>query len=69
MRATQGLDDEAEALLREAREVVGTTQHRSGQLEALDALVEFLQDRGRDDEAAELDEERERLRSEAAAAA
>ncbi|TML55981.1 MAG: hypothetical protein E6G15_02220 [Actinobacteria bacterium] len=69
VRATQGLDDEAEALLREAREVVGTTQHRSGQLEALDALVEFLQDRGRDDEAAELDEERERLRSEAAAAA
>src|SRR5947207_6568649 len=66
VRATQGLDDEAAALLRAAREVVGTTQHRSGQLEALDALVEFLQDRGRDDEAAELDEERERLRSEAA---
>jgi class 3 adenylate cyclase/tetratricopeptide (TPR) repeat protein len=66
--ATQGHDDEAESLLREAVEVVSTTQHRSGQLEALDALVEFLRDRGRDDEATEPDEQRDRLRNEAATA-
>jgi tetratricopeptide (TPR) repeat protein len=69
VRATQSRDDEAEELLREAVEVVATTQHRAGQLEALDALVWFLRDRGRDDEADELDERREQLRGEATSAA
>jgi class 3 adenylate cyclase/tetratricopeptide (TPR) repeat protein len=69
VRAAQGRDDVAEQLLRESVEIVAQTQHRSGQRDALEALAGFLQDRGRDDEAAELEAQRERLRSEAATAA
>src|SRR5215204_5130566 len=56
VRAAQGLDEEAEALLREAYEKIAASEHRMHQVETLEALIQFLRDRDRDDEAAELDE-------------
>ncbi|MGZ4256584.1 MAG: ATP-binding protein [Gaiellaceae bacterium] len=67
--AAQGRDEEAEKLLREAYETISTTLHRSGQRETLEALAQFLRDRGRDDEAAEIEARREGLLAEAASAA
>ncbi|MGZ4317842.1 MAG: ATP-binding protein [Gaiellaceae bacterium] len=67
--AAQGRDEEAEELLREAYETISTTLHRSGQRETLEALAQFLRDRGRDDEAAEIEARREGLLAEAASAA
>src|SRR2546430_10146508 len=58
VRAAQGRDEEAEELLREALEIGFSTQHRICQREALSALAQFLLERGRNDEAAELDERR-----------
>jgi class 3 adenylate cyclase/tetratricopeptide (TPR) repeat protein len=69
VRAAQGHDDEAEQLLREAYDTISTTLHRSGQRETLEALAQFLRDRGRDEEAAELEARREGLLAEAASAA
>jgi class 3 adenylate cyclase/tetratricopeptide (TPR) repeat protein len=69
VRAAQGQDDEAEQLLREAYDTISTTLHRSGQRETLEALAQFLRERGRDDEAAELEARREGLLAEAASAA
>jgi class 3 adenylate cyclase/tetratricopeptide (TPR) repeat protein len=69
VRAAQGRDEEAEELLREAYDTISTTLHRSGQRETLEALAQFLRDRGRDDEAAELEARREGLLAEAASAA
>src|SRR5438477_6836486 len=69
VRAAQGHDEEAEELLREAYETISTTLHRSGQRETLEALAQFLRDRGRDDEAAEIEARREGLLAEAASAA
>jgi class 3 adenylate cyclase/tetratricopeptide (TPR) repeat protein len=69
VRAAQGNDEEAEELLREAYDTISTTLHRSGQREALEALAQFLRERGRDDEAAELELRREGLLAEAASAA
>jgi len=68
VRAAQGRDEEAEDLLREAVEVASSTQHRICQRDALEALAQFLRDRGRDAEAAELDERREQLLADASAA-
>ena len=45
------------------------TEHRHTQKQALDALAQFLRERGRDDEAAELEARRERLLSDAGSAA
>jgi tetratricopeptide (TPR) repeat protein len=69
VRAAQGRDDEAEQLLREAYDTISTTLHRSGQRETLEALAQFLRERGRGDEAAELETRREGLLAEAASAA
>ncbi len=69
VRAAQGHDDEAEQLLREAYDTISTTLHRSGQRDTLEALAQFLRDRGREDEAAELETRREGLLAEAASAA
>ncbi|TMM25527.1 MAG: tetratricopeptide repeat protein, partial [Actinobacteria bacterium] len=69
VRAAQGRDEEAEELLREAYETISTTLHRSGQRDTLEALAQFLRDRGRDDEAAEIEARREGLLAEAASAA
>ena len=57
VRAAQGRDDEAEELLREAydRRRQRTTGSR---VETLEALAQFLRERGREDEAGELDERR-----------
>jgi class 3 adenylate cyclase/tetratricopeptide (TPR) repeat protein len=69
VRAAQGHDEEAEELLREGYETIVTTEHRVGQRDALKALAQFLRERGRDDEAAELEARRERLAADADSAA
>jgi tetratricopeptide (TPR) repeat protein len=61
VRAAQGRDNEAEELLREACEIISSTMHRHGQRQTLEALAQFLRERGREDEAAELDLRRDRL--------
>ena len=68
VRAAQGRDEEAEELLGEAVEIASSTQHRVCHRDALDALAQFLRERSRDDEAAELDERREQLLADASAA-
>jgi class 3 adenylate cyclase/tetratricopeptide (TPR) repeat protein len=68
VRAAQGLDDEAEALLREAYESIAASEHRMHQVETLESLIQFLRDRGREDEATELDERREDLLNAASSA-
>jgi class 3 adenylate cyclase/tetratricopeptide (TPR) repeat protein len=55
VRAAQGRDEEAEQLLREALATVAATEHRGSQNETSDALAQFLRERGREDEAADLD--------------
>ena len=68
VRAAQGRDEEAEELLRQAYDTLAETEHRKHQCELLQALVQFLRDRGRDDEAAELDARREGVLEEASTA-
>ena len=69
VRAAQGRDEEAEELLRDAWETIAATEHRSGQRDALKALAQFLAERGREDEAAELEARREDVLAEAESAA
>jgi class 3 adenylate cyclase/tetratricopeptide (TPR) repeat protein len=69
VRAAQGRDDEAEELLREAVEIISPTQHRHGQRQTLEALAQFLRERGREDEAAEIEERRDALLADAESAA
>jgi len=69
VRAAQGRDSEAEELLREACEIISTTTHRHGQRQTLEALSQFLRDRGRDEEAAEVDERLARVLGDAESAA
>jgi class 3 adenylate cyclase/tetratricopeptide (TPR) repeat protein len=52
VRAAQGRDEDAEVLLRAAAEGLALTQFRAAEPEALRALIEFLRERGRADEAA-----------------
>jgi hypothetical protein len=68
VRAAQGRDQEAEELLREAYDRLGP-EHRLHLRDALEALAGFLRERGREDEAAELDERRELLLADAKSAA
>ena len=56
VRAAQGRDAEAELLLREAVDVLSETDFRNAEPEPLAALAAFLRERGRDEEAAALDE-------------
>jgi tetratricopeptide (TPR) repeat protein len=56
VRAAQGRDAEAELLLREALDTLAATDLRNHEPEPLTALARFLRDRGRDDEAAVLEE-------------
>jgi len=51
VRAAQGRDEEAEALLREALDILSTTDLRKAELEPLEAIILFLRERGREDEA------------------
>jgi class 3 adenylate cyclase/tetratricopeptide (TPR) repeat protein len=69
VRAAQGRDDEAEELLQESYDRINRTVHRSGQRDALEALARYYRERGREDEAAELEERRERLLAEGESAA
>jgi ATP/maltotriose-dependent transcriptional regulator MalT len=55
VRAAQGRDEEAEELMREAHATVAETDHRETQNTTLRTLAQFLRERGRDDEADELD--------------
>jgi class 3 adenylate cyclase/tetratricopeptide (TPR) repeat protein len=56
VRAAQGRDEEAELLLREALDVLAETDFRNSEPEPLTALARFLRDRGREDEAVELED-------------
>jgi tetratricopeptide (TPR) repeat protein len=56
VRAAQGRDEEAEELLREAYEILRPTGYRQHRIAPLEALAQFLRVRGRDDEAAEVEE-------------
>jgi class 3 adenylate cyclase/tetratricopeptide (TPR) repeat protein len=69
VRAAQRRDDEADELLREADETISTTEHRMSQRDVLEARAQFLRDRGREEEAAEVDARRERLLADAESAA
>ncbi len=51
VRAAQGRDEQAELLLRGAAEGLAMTQFRAAEPEAIRSLIEFLEDRGRADEA------------------
>ena len=61
VRAAQGRDAEAELLLREAIDLLAATDLRNSEPEPLAALAGFLRDRGRQDEAAVLEERIEAL--------
>jgi class 3 adenylate cyclase/tetratricopeptide (TPR) repeat protein len=69
VRAAQGQHEEAEELLRQAYDTIAVTEHRQIQCETLQALGQFLRDRGREDEAAELEARREGVLAEAASTA
>jgi hypothetical protein len=69
VRAAQGRDEEAEELLRQAYDTLAETEHRKHQCELLQALVQFLRDRGRDAEADELEARRDGVLAEAASTA
>jgi tetratricopeptide (TPR) repeat protein len=56
VRAAQGRDDEAEALMREALRDMRAFGLRAVEREVLLALVDFYRDRGRDDEVPPLEE-------------
>jgi class 3 adenylate cyclase/tetratricopeptide (TPR) repeat protein len=55
VRAAQGRDEEAEELLRGAVHTLSSTPFRFAEPETLRALIQFLRERGRDDEAAEFE--------------
>ena len=68
VRAAQGRDEEAEALLREAIERVEGADRADFWREPLTALAQFLRERGREDEAAAVEgRAEERTRSESTA--
>jgi class 3 adenylate cyclase/tetratricopeptide (TPR) repeat protein len=56
VRTAQGRDEEGEELLREALREAEETEYRWLQRMPLEYLVQFLRDRGRDDEAAEFED-------------
>jgi hypothetical protein len=56
VRAAQGRDDEAEELLRGALAILEGTGYRRQRIEPTTAYAGFLRDRGRDGEAARLEE-------------
>jgi hypothetical protein len=69
VRAAQERDEEAETLLREAYALIEPTDHRHHKSDSLEALAQFLRDRGRDDEAADFEARRDELLAEAESAA
>jgi tetratricopeptide (TPR) repeat protein len=69
VRAAQGRDEEAEELLRQAYDTLASSEHRLHRADTLETLAQFLRERGREDEAAELEALREELFAEAKSAA
>jgi len=69
VRAAQGRDDEAEKLFESAVESVTGTDFREVVHEILKPFAQFLRERGRDEEAAVLEERREALLSAAKSSA
>ncbi|MDP8911190.1 MAG: tetratricopeptide repeat protein, partial [Actinomycetota bacterium] len=67
VRAAQGRDEDAEALLRQSLHELRVADAASAELEALDDLAAFLRARGREVEAAQLDERAEELTAPSAA--
>ena len=67
VRAAQGRDEEAEALLRQSLDELRAAAATSAELEALQDLSGFLRSRGREAEAAQLDERAEELTPSSAA--
>jgi tetratricopeptide (TPR) repeat protein len=63
VRAAQGRHDDAEALFREGLETLADTEFRQIEDELLESFAQFERDRGRDDEAAALEERRDALRN------
>jgi tetratricopeptide (TPR) repeat protein len=63
VRAAQGRLDEADELFKEGLETLAGTEFRQIEEELLASYVQFERDRGRDDEAAALEERRDALRS------
>jgi len=61
VRAAQGRDDEAEQLFREAIDTVSSTDFREIVYETLKPFAQFLRERGREDEAAGVEERRAEL--------
>jgi tetratricopeptide (TPR) repeat protein len=61
VRAAQGREAEAELLLREAVDLLAATDLRNSEPEPLAALAAFLRERGRDDEAAAVEDRLEAL--------
>ncbi|HEX9351809.1 MAG TPA: AAA family ATPase [Gaiellaceae bacterium] len=61
VRAAQGRDDEAEQLFREAVDTVSDTDFREILYETLKPFAQFLRERGREDEAADIEERRAEL--------
>ena len=53
--AARGLDAEAEQIFVEAVEIASTSEFRRIDLDVLPPYIQFLRERGRDDEAAELE--------------
>ena len=55
VRAAQGRDEEAEAAAARGVRAIAASEHRRHQVETLEALVQFLRERDREDEAAEFE--------------
>ncbi|HEX6489918.1 MAG TPA: AAA family ATPase [Gaiellaceae bacterium] len=69
IRSAQGRHEEAEALLREAVEILEGTDYRKFEFDSLRALVEVLRERGRGDEADQLERRLATVGAESGAAA
>ena len=63
VRATQGRDEEAEALLRESIEILERSEYSRFLSDPLEAMIQFLEERGRFEETASFERRLEELRA------
>jgi class 3 adenylate cyclase/tetratricopeptide (TPR) repeat protein len=63
VRATQGRDEEAEALLRESIEILERSEYSRFLSDPLEAMIQFLEERGRFEEIASFERRLEELRA------
>ena len=63
VRATQGRDDESEALLRESIEILERSEYSRFLSDPLEAMIQFLEERGRFDETAAFERRLDELRA------